>query len=153
MATNKSQLHNEVVSKVQEFCESNKMKAQTTTALMELVSSLLAPKKGGATSQNASYTDANGTVMHYCRFHQQFEPESDMVLSQGKNKGYCKASISIWNKRNSAIKAKEASIAQFIIASDIEAAKSASIELQDMKANLNEPSTYDYDSDWNAFRA
>lgn len=153
MATqNKSQLHSVVISKVEQFCSDNKISVNKTNELLHLISSLLAPKTGGSTTQHPSYVEDNITY-HYCRFHQQYEAEADMVMTQGKSKGYCKASISIWNKRNSAIKAKEAMIATLIINSDIDSAKAISIELQDLKANLNEPSTYDYDSDWNAFRA
>ena len=150
--TNKKQLHSSVVTQVEKFCVANKVAKTTAAGLIDLLNSLLAPKSGGGTVQNPSYTK-DGITYHFCRFHQQYEAEQNMVMTNNKSKGYCKASISVWNKRNSAIKQKEAAIANSIISEDFDTAKSYSLELQDLRAQLNDPTTYDFDNDWNAFRA
>lgn len=118
--------------------------------LKEALELILKPKTSGGSSNPPKVVD--GITYHYCRFHQTYEVESDMVMSAGKSKGYCKSSISVWNKRNSAMKKKEAEISELVMAGDFEQAKECSIELQDMKASLNSPETYNLENDWANFR-
>ena len=125
--------------------------AKLPKGLKEALELILKPKTSGGSSNPSKVID--GVTYYYCRFHQDCEVESDMVMSGGKSKGYCKASISVWNKRNSALKKKEAEISELVMAGDFEQAKECSIELQDMKANLNNPATYNLESDWNIFNA
>lgn len=140
----KTQLWNEV----QELLVANKANKALTKALEDL----LKPKAGGGNSQNPSYEE-DGVTYHYCRFHQAYEPADKMVLSAGKSKGYCKASISIWNKRNSAIKAKESEIAELVALGDFEQAKECSDELKLMRDELNAPEAYNLEADWALFLA
>jgi hypothetical protein len=121
-------------------------------ALKSALEELLKPKAGGGSSQNPSFVE-NDVTYHYCRFHQAYEAEDTMVMSNGKSKGYCRASISIWNKRNSAIKAKEAEISELVMLGDFEQAKECSNELQIMKAELNDPAYYNLEEDWVLFNA
>lgn len=119
--------------------------------LQEALELILKPKSGGGSVNEPKMID--GVMHYYCRFHQEYEAHENMVMSSGKSKGYCKASISVWNKRNSALKRKEAEISELVIAGDFEQARECSIELQDMKANLNEPSTYHIVADWLVFNS
>lgn len=123
--------------------------AKLPKGLREALELILKPKTSGGSSNPSKVVD--GITYHYCRFHQEYEVESNMVMSSGKSKGYCKASISVWNKRNSALKKKEAEISELVMAGDYEQAKECSIELQDMKTNLNNPTTYDIGFDWTNF--
>ena len=46
------------------------------------------PQAGGGASKNPSYKDEEtGVMMHYCRFKQEFRPEPEMNMFQGKSKG------------------------------------------------------------------
>ena len=119
--------------------------------LKEALELILKPKSGGGSTNEPKMID--GVMHYYCRFHQEYEAEDKMVMSSGKSKGYCKASISVWNKRNSALKKKEAEISELVMAGDFEQAKECSSELQDMKAQLNDPKTYDIVVDWNLFNS
>ena len=139
----KTQLWNEV----QELLVANKANKALTSALEEL----LKPKAGGGSMQNPP-KEIEGTMLYYCRFHQAYEPAENMVMSNEKSKGYCKAAISIWNKRNSAIKTKEAEISELVILGDFEQAKECSGELQAMKAELNDPESFNLEEDWADFR-
>ena len=85
---------------VQKLLENNK----ASKALKEALEELLAPKSAGSMA-NPPKLDKDGNIVEaYCRFHQRYEKVEDMVVSQGKSKGYCKASISLWNKTNAKIK-------------------------------------------------
>lgn len=125
--------------------------AKLPKGLREALELILKPKTSGGSSNPSKVVD--GITYHYCRFHQDYEVESNMVMSSGKSKGYCKASISVWNKRNSALKKKEAEISELVMAGDFEQAKECSIELQTMKTSLNDPKSYDITSDWEAFNS
>jgi len=125
--------------------------AKLPKGLREALELILKPKTSGGSSNPSKVID--GITYHYCRFHQDYEAESNMVMSSGKSKGYCKASISVWNKRNSALKKKEAEISELVVAGDFEQAKECSIELQEMKAELNDPASYDIVTDWNVFNS
>lgn len=124
--------------------------AKLPKGLQEALELILKPKSGGGSTNEPKMID--GVMHYYCRFHQEYEAEEKMVMSAGKSKGYCKASISVWNKRNSALKRKEAEISELVMAGDFEQAKECSTELQAMKAELNDPKTYDIVADWNIFR-
>lgn len=140
---NKTQIWNQV----QELLVANKAKP----ALVEALEAILAPKSGGG--QTHTTQEIDGVVHHYCRFHQVYEPETNMVMSAGKSKGYCKASISVWNKRNTSIKKLEAEISELVVLGDFEQAKMCSQELTEAKALLNEPTSYNLEADWVAFNS
>lgn len=125
--------------------------AKLPKGLKEALEAILKPKSG-STGIHAPQ-EIDGVMHYYCRFHQAYEPESDIVMSGGKSKGYCKASISIWNKRNASIKKKEAEISELVLVGDFVQAQECSVELQALKAQLNEPTSYDIVSDWSTFRA
>ena len=117
--------------------------------LYEALEAILAPKTSGGSSNPPKMIDG---VMHYfCRFHQAYEAEEKMVMSSGKSKGYCKSSISVWNKRNSAIKRKEAEISELVMAGDFTQAQECTIELKAMKDELNNPTSYSLEVDWATF--
>lgn len=130
---------------VQEVLAANKH----SKALYEALEAILAPKKGGGAVNPPKLID--GEMHYFCRFHQTYEPESKMVMSSGKSKGYCKASISVWNKRNSAIKRKETEISELVMAGDFTQAQECTVELKAMKDGLNDPKTYDINADWANF--
>lgn len=131
---------------VQKLLADNKASAKLTSALQELLS----PKT--AASQNPPKVDKDGNITHvYCRFHKQYEPVANMVMSGGKSKGYCKASISLWNKMNSNIKKLNAQVTEAIEAGDMDKAQKVTKEAQSLKAKLNDPKTFDYDRDWATF--
>lgn len=134
-------------AQVEAILTSNKVKA----AVVEELKAILAPKSVGSVS-NPSY-EQDGVMMHYCRFHQRYEEEHNMVMSLGKSKGYCKAAISKWNKTNGQIKRIESSAVGAICKGDMEAAKRLSDEASLLKARLNEPSFYNIDEDWANFNA
>lgn len=125
--------------------------AKLPKGLYEALEAILAPKTNGGAINPPKLID--GVMHYYCRFHQAYEAEENMVLSGGKSKGYCKASISVWNKRNSAIKKLEAEISELVMAGDFTQAQECTIELKEMKEGLNDPKTYDIVVDWNVFNS
>lgn len=134
-----------VWAQVEAILTSNKVKVSVIEELKEI----LAPKAGGVSLNPMKVID--GINHYYCRFHQNYYAESDMVMSQGKSKGYCKAAISKWNKINAQIKKTESSAVGAICKGDFELAKKLSDEANELKAKLNDPKSYDAEADWKAF--
>lgn len=135
-------------NEVQELLNSQ---AKLPKGLYEALEAILAPKTNGGSTNPPKLID--GVMHYYCRFHQAYEAEGNMVMSASKSKGYCKASISVWNKRNSAIKKLEAEISELVMAGDFEQAKEYTIELKQAKDTLNDPSSYSLENDWIAFNS
>jgi len=131
---------------VQELLVANKANKKLTEAL-EL---LLAPKQGGGSMTNPPQ-EIDGVMNYYCRFHQAYEPVDDMVMSKDKSKGYCKASISKWNKTNADIKKLDGSMSALVADGNFEEAQVIANKSKDLKAILNDPKHYDLETDWTNF--
>ena len=113
---------------------------------------LLAPKSGGNNTLNPP-KEIEGIMHYYCRFHAQYEPQESMVMSQDKSKGYCKASISIWNKTNSSIKKLDSQMSELVSKGEFEKAQEIALESKALKTSLNDPKSYDFDEDWKVFNS
>lgn len=82
-----------VWAEVQEVLVANKAK-QT---LIDALEAILKPKTGGGVVQYPMKTidDIN---YHYCRYCASYIVEDEMVMSNGKSKGYSKKAIAKWTK-------------------------------------------------------
>lgn len=75
-----------------------KSKAEQERVMLQIEENF-APKAGGGQVQNPSYYDEDlQSQMHYCRYLAQYCTEDEMVMSNGKSKGYSKSAISRWTK-------------------------------------------------------
>ena len=146
----KKELYETVNSEVSGILENTKVSKSVREAIAKVLETYLAPKSGGGQPMNPPI-EVNGTKYYYCRWHQCYEPENDMVMSKGKSKGYCKAAVSKWNKANSKIKKLEAEATEAIMNSDIETAQKKANEAKELKAKFNLPSYYNYVEDWTVF--
>lgn len=114
--------------------------------LAQALEDLLAPKSGGG--QTNPPKEIDGVMHYYCRFHQAYEPETNMVMSLGKSKGYCKASISKWNKMNSDIKKLNSQAVIAMSEGLMDDAQAYAKESEALKAILNAPESYSLEQDW-----
>ena len=146
----KAELYNVVSGEVAKILAGTKVSKAVREELQTVLDTYLKPKSGGGAAQFPTI-EIDGQVYHYCRFHSIYEPESDMVMSKGKSKGYCKAAISKWNKQNAKIKKLNEEIANLVSSGDFEDAKTKSDELKELKETLNLPSNYNYVEDWSNF--
>lgn len=149
---NKTQTWLTLQSEVNNLLDSSKVSNTFKSALMQLLEANLAPKQGGGVSANPP-KEIDGVMHYYCRYHQRYEAESAMVMSQGKSKGYCKASISVWNKVNSTIKSLDSEAVKAMASGDFDKAQEIALKCKDLRESFNNPSFYDYDRDWASFNA
>ena len=142
------------MTKIQLWNEVQELLSQHPTTSKKIVQGLedlLKPKVGGGSSTNPPQ-EIDGVMNYYCRFHQRYEPQEDMVMSKDKSKGYCKAAISKWNKTNSQIKKLDSQMSALVSEGNFEEAQEVALTSKELKANLNNHEHYDYDADWLAFQ-
>lgn len=93
---NKTQTFDFLTNLIQEAQFKSKAEQERVLAIIK---DEFAPKAGGGQVQNPSYFDENlGAQMHYCRYLAQYCTEDEMVMSNGKSKGYSKSAIARWTK-------------------------------------------------------
>lgn len=67
--------------------------------VLAIISDTFAPKAGGGQTINPSYYDETlQSQMYYCRYLAQYCTQDEMVMSNGKSKGYSKSAIARWTK-------------------------------------------------------
>ena len=148
----KKELYQNVSGEVSSILANTKVSKKVQEELMNVIDNYLKPRNGGGSVINPPLKDENGNITHYfCRWHQMYEPIEDMVISNGKSKGYCKASISKWNKANSKIKKLEAEATSNLLDGDSEEAMKKANEAKEIKNVFNSPSYYNYVDDWTTF--
>lgn len=132
MAT-KTELWNEV----QEVLVANKAKQ----ALFDALEALLKPKSGGGITQNPMQT-INGVNYHYCRYADIYVIESEIVMSNGKSKGYSKKAIAEWTRLGKEVQNLNAkAMAKLLDGDTTEGAKIAT-DAEALKLARNTPDLY-----------
>lgn len=152
MATlTKTQVWSNVSTEVTELLSGTKVPQKVQDQLMSLLESHLAPKvaSGGAHPPK----EIDGVMHYYCRWHQAYEPVEDMVMSNGKSKGYCKAAISKWNKMQKTAKNLDAQALEAMTSGDFDEAQDLAQQAKDARTKSNDPASFDLEADWLEFRA
>lgn len=126
---------------VLEILETNKVSKKVQSQL-EI---LLAPKS--ASSVNPPLEDEKGNITHYWdRWFNQYVTVEESVLSNGKPKGYSKASLSKWNKMQGQVKQLMMDLAfSGMTRDEVEA------ELEVAQKATNIPESFDYQEDSRRF--
>ena len=149
----KKELYTTISAEVETLLSTTKVSKEFKEHLYAILETHLKPKKAGSVAENPSYLDeATGLMMHFCRFHARYEGEDDMVMSNGKSKGYCKASIAKWTKLGKEIQKLESSVTVALRADNIEQAKEFSLKVEELKAARNKVESFNYEEDWTEFR-
>ena len=148
----KTQTYNTTVEQINALLENSKVSKAFKEELLNIIELNLAPKNGGGSSTNPPKLNDDGEIIEaYCRFHNRYEVVTDMVISNGKSKGYCKASISLWNKTNSNIKKLDSKAVDAMSDANFEEAQAIALEAKTLKDSFNSVEFYDYDRDWANF--
>jgi len=145
----KNQVWANVQNQVVELLKGSKVTKEFQEELLSILETNLAPKTGGSTANPPKEID--GVMNYYCRFHQRYEPIENMVMSKDKSKGYCKASISLWNKTNSEIKKLDSQASAYLTDGEFEKAQDFAKQAKALRDDFNKSEFYDYDRDWAEF--
>lgn len=103
---------------------------------------LLKPKSGGGVVQYPMQT-VNDINYHYCRYTGYYLPETEIVMSKEKSKGYSKKAIALWTKMGRDAVALEAEAMKLLLAKDFEAGTAKSNEAEALKNDRNKMNRYD----------
>ena len=146
----KTQVWTNVQNQVVELIENSKVSKKFSDELLNILEAHIAPKSGGGSITNPP-KEIDGIMHYYCRFHAQYEPQENMVISNEKSKGYCKASISLWNKTNSSIKKLQDEVSDLMADGNFDEAQEVAKKAKVLKETFNSPEFYDFDRDWADF--
>ena len=118
----------------------------------EALELLLAPKAGGGISKNPPKLDKDGNIVEaWCKYPECYEPIDNMVVSNDKPKGYCKAAASKSNRLRKESKDLDTKVIELMADGNMEEAQKIAIEAKKLSSSLNNPSLYDLDKDWAEF--
>lgn len=141
MKNNKTNTYNEVVKLMVEFEEQFKSKKQFDLFKSE-IDKLLAPKSGGGVVQNPSI-EQDGVTYHYCRYTGYYIPESDMVMSSGKSKGYSKKAIAKWTKAGKEAQLLNEQAMKLLLSGETVEGTNKASEAEELKLLRNKVEYYD----------
>lgn len=133
---------------VEELIKVHKIKPKAAEAL----AMLLSPKAGGGTSQHPPKLDDKGNIVEaWCKYHECYEPVGNMVMSNDKTKGYCKAAASKSNRLRKESKELDSKVIVLMSDGKFEEAQKLATEAKELSKNLNSPSLYNLKEDWEEF--
>lgn len=132
----------ELVSAITEIARNFKVAPEALERIVELVG----PQAAGSRSVNPPKLNDKGEIVEaYCKYFQRYLPASEMVISNGKSKGYSKIACAEVNARRKAIVQKEGELSNLVLGGKVEEAKKLAKDLEVEKSKLNSPEAYDYD--------
>lgn len=76
----------EKFTKANMYCVLLDLNKEDTELTLDQVIAAVKPQKGGGTSANPA-KEIDGVMNHWCRLKNEYRPESEFVLSEGKTKG------------------------------------------------------------------
>ena len=118
--------------------------ANISSDVQTLLEAIYAPKS--ASSVNPPLEEDGEITAYWDRWFNQYVSVEESVLSNGKPKGYSKASISLWNKYFAATKELwEPLMEQGLSTKEIKA------EIELAKKAMNSPESFDYERDTERF--
>ena len=137
----KTKLHQEITALLSQYEDQFKSK-KSFEAFTKSISELTAPKSGGGVAQNPMI-ESNGINYYYCRYTGYYLPESEMVMSNGKSKGYSKKAIAKWTKAGKDVQAINDLAMKLLLEGNVQDGTLKANEAQDLKDLRNKVEYYD----------
>lgn len=112
--------------------------------VLAIITDTFAPKAGGGQAQNPSYYDETlGAQMYYCRYLAQYCTEDEMVMSNGKSKGYSKSAISRWTKAGKEAKTLQEKALKLLLAGQQVEGQDLNAQAEELLLKRNKPEFYE----------
>lgn len=134
----------ELIEKLNNIVDNAKLSKSAKSEFDSLLQELTTRKSREI--KHADYFDEKeNCVMRFCKYHQRYEKECDMIAK----KSYCKVASFISNQRRSEVKKLENELLS-LIADNAETEKISELAniIKEKKANMHAPETYDYERDY-----
>lgn len=134
----------ELVSKLNQIVESAKLSKNAKSEFDELLKEL-STRKAREVKHQDYFDEKEQCLMRYCKYHQRYERESDMI----NKKSYCKVASFISNQRRNEVKKLENELLS-LIETNAKTEKISELAniIKEKKANMHAPETYDYEKDY-----
>lgn len=134
----------ELIEKLNNIVDNAKLSKSAKSEFDELLKELTTRKAREV--KHADYFDEKeNCVMRFCKYHQRYERESDMIAK----KSYCKVASFISNQRRNEVKKLENELLSLIETNaDSEKISELANIIKEKKANMHNSETYDYDRDY-----
>ena len=112
--------------------------------VLAIISDTFAPKAGGGgQTQNPSYYDETlQSQMYYCRYLAQYCTEDEMVMSNGKSKGYSKSAISRWTKAGKEAKQLQEKALKLLLDGKLVEGQDLNAQAEELLLKRNKPEYY-----------
>lgn len=112
--------------------------------VLAIISDTFAPKAGGGQTINPSYYDETlGAQMYYCRYLAQYCTEDEMVMSNGKSKGYSKSAISRWTKAGKEAKQLQEKALKLLLNGQQVEGQDLNAQAEELLLKRNKPEFYE----------
>lgn len=134
----------ELVEKLNQIVDSAKLSKAVKSEFDELLKELTT-RKAREVKHADYYDEKENCVMRFCKYHNRYERESDMIAK----KSYCKVASFISNQRRNEVKKLENELLS-LIETNAETEKISELAniIKEKKANMHNSETYDYDRDY-----
>lgn len=111
--------------------------------VLAIISETFAPKAGGGQVQNPSYYDDTlQSQMHYCRYLAQYCTQDEMVMSNGKSKGYSKSAIARWTKAGKDAKQLQERALKLLLDGKLVEGQDLNAKAEELLLQRNKPEYY-----------
>lgn len=112
--------------------------------VLAIISDTFAPKAGGGQTINPSYYDETlQSQMYYCRYLAQYCTEDEMVMSNGKSKGYSKSAISRWTKAGKEAKTLQEKALKLLLDGNQVEGQDLNAQAEELLLKRNKPEFYE----------
>lgn len=112
--------------------------------VLAIISDTFAPKAGGGQTINPSYYDETlQSQMYYCRYLSQYCTEDEMVMSNGKSKGYSKSAISRWTKAGKEAKQLQEKALKLLLEGKQVEGQDLNAKAEELLLQRNKPTYYE----------
>ncbi len=134
----------ELVEKLNAIVESAKL-SKTVKSEFDALLTELTQRKSREIKNPDIFDEKTQTLMRFCKYHQRYEKDSDMIAK----KSYCKVASFISNNRRNEVKRLENELLNLIsLNADNEKISELANIIKEKKALMHAPETYDYEKDY-----
>ena len=135
---------NELVSKLNQIVDNAKL-SKSAKSEFDALFAELTTRKAREVKHADYYDDEKKCLMRFCKYHQRYEIENDMI----NKKSYCKVASFISNQRRAEVKKLENNLLS-LIQNNAETSEISALadEIKLKKSQMHDSSTYDYDRDY-----
>jgi hypothetical protein len=112
--------------------------------VLAIINDTFAPKAGGGQTINPSYYDETlQSQMHYCRYLAQYCTQDEIVMSNGKSKGYSKSAIARWTKAGKDAKTLQEKALKLLLNGQQVEGQDLNAQAEELLLKRNKPEFYE----------